>query len=234
MKERNDTELQKPGRLEYWIKSDQFKLIACRVHKAGSTNTARVMYTLDHLSAQRDTNEIRRGMARHNAAFEKKYKTAKSFEMEYKSYKKFLFIREPLERLLSAYRAKLPHGMFKSNTTFTEFLERVLSIPDKDIDKHLISITGMCSPCSIKYDFVGLVDSYGDDMRRILDSVNATILTNVTLPERNQTGYMMEKSSDALQTYMKDVPKSLVRGIYEKYYWDYFLFGFDKPTFNTI
>ena len=167
-------------------------------------------------------------MARHNAVLQKK-ETVESFEMEYKAYKKFFFIRNPIERLLSAYRAKLPHGMFKSNITFMEFLEKVISKPDKGIDKHLVSFIRMCQPCSIKYDFIGSVDNYNEDMTRILKSVDAT--KYVTLPERNQTGYKTEKSSDTLQMYLKDVPKTLVRGIYEKYYWDYFLFGFAKPDF---
>ena len=86
----------------------------------------------------------------------------------------------------------------------------------------------MCQPCSIKYAFIGLVDSYGEDMRRILDYVNAT--KYVTLPERNQTGYMTEKSSEVLQLYLKDIPTSLIKRFYENYYWDYFLFGFTKSN----
>ena len=63
------------------------------------------MYTLDHLSEKTDSNKISKGKARHNAVFEKKYETAEKFETEFKSYKKFMFVRDPLERLLSGYRA---------------------------------------------------------------------------------------------------------------------------------
>ena len=162
--------------------------------------------------------------------FEKHYEIAERFETEFKSYKKIMFVRDPLERLLSGYRAKLPHGWFKSNEiTFKDYLEKVEAIPDKLIDKHVVSFIRMCSPCKIKYDFIGFVDSYDEDMRTILNSVDAA--KHLTLPERNQTGYSKSKSSEALQTYLKDVPKSLVRKIYGKYYWDYFLFGFTKPDF---
>ena len=200
------------------------------MYNARSTNLERVMYTLDHLSAQTDSNKIGKGTARNNATFNKKFSTVESFELEFKSYRKFLFVRETLVRLLSAYRDKVTRVFFQSNKiTFKDFLEKILAIPGTETDRHLISFTRMCQPCSIKYDFIDLVHSYGEDMRRILDSVNAT--KYVTLPERNQTGYMTEKSSEVLQSYLKDIPTSLIKRIYENYYWDYFLFGFTKPDF---
>ena len=224
----NETKMHQPGRLNTWVKSDRFKLIACKVHKAGSTNIARILYTLDHLSEINNTNKISKGKARNNAVYRHK-ETVESFQMNYKSYKKFMFVRDPLERLLSAYRAKLPRGMFKTdNLTFAKFLDNVLTKPDETINIHLVSFIRMCKPCSIMYDFIGTVDNFDDDMRRILKSVNAA---NITIPERNQTGYNTEKSSEVLQAFLKDVPKSLVRRIYERYYWDYFLFGFAKPDF---
>ena len=66
-------------------------------------------------------------------------------------------------------------------------------------------------------------------MREILELVNAS--KYVILPERNQTGYLTEQSRDILQNYLKDVPKSIVKRIYEKYYWDYFLFDFNTPDY---
>ena len=74
----------------------------------------------------------------------------------------------------------------------------------------------MCKPCSITYDFNGTVGNYDDDMRRILKSVNAT--KYISIPKRNLTTYKTKKSSEVLQTYLKDVPKSLVGIIYERYY----------------
>ena len=120
--------------------------------------------------------------------------------------------------------------MFKpDNVNFANFLEKVLAIPDDMTDLHLVLFTRMCKPCSITYDFIGTVDNYDDDMRRILKSVNAT--KYISIPKRNLTAYRTKKSSEVLQTYLKDVPKSLVRRIYERYYWDYFLFGFTEPDF---
>ena len=232
MKKENVTQFQDIKKLDRakWAVSEDFKLIACLNMKAGSTSILRVLYTLDHLDDYTDTNKISKGRARHKKTVVQKYETAESFETEFKSYKKFMFVRDPIERLLSAYRAHLPHGMFKfNNMTFKAFLEAVAVKPNKNINGHLLSISGKCSPCSIHYDFIGLVDSYDEDMRQILKSAGAA--KYITLPQRNQTGYLWRKSREVLQNYLKDILKSLVRKIYKRFYWDYFLFGFTKPDF---
>ena len=198
--------------------------------KAGSTNIKRVLYTLDHLAEYTDTNKISKGRVRNKKAVVQEYKTVESFETQFKSYKKFMIVRDPIERLVSAYRARVPRGMFRfNNMTFKAFLENVAVKSDKNINGHLVSISGKCSPCSIKYNFIGLMDSYDEDMRQILKSAGAA--KYITLPQRNQTGYLKRKSSEVVQTYLKDIPKYLVRKIYEKFYWDYFPFGFTKPDF---
>ena len=215
-----------------WVISEQFKLIACRVRKVGSTNIARVLYFLDHMSEYNDSNQIHKGVVRKKAKLRnlKPFPTEESFQTHFKSYKTFIFVRDPLERLLSAYRDHLPGVLFESNNmTFKDFLEKVLAIPDMIINNHVASFTRLCNPCRMEYDFIGFMDRYNDDLRKILKSVDAD--KYVDIPYRNQTGYMKSKSSETFQTYLKDLPKSLVKKIYEKYYWDYFLFDFTKPDF---
>ena len=95
--------------------------------------------------------------------------------------------------------------MFESNAiiSFTEFLEKVLMIPDECINKHLVSFTRPCSPSSIRYDFIGSVD-INEDMRELLELGNAS--KYVILHERKQTEYLIEQSCDILQNDLKDVP----------------------------
>ena len=213
-----------------WIISKDFKLIACKVLKAGSTNVGRTLFTLDHLKTSTDANKLDRQTGILGAEIYRKFQNAASFERHFKSYTKFLFVREPIERLLSAYRAHLPHSMFnKNNYTFRTFLEEVAATPDNKSNPHVVSISRMCNPCKLKLDFIGSTDNYNEDMKTILQSVGAAKF--ITLPERNQTGYSKRQSSEALQKYLEDIPKSLLRTIYEKFYWDYFLFGFKKPVF---
>ena len=233
VKANNVTDFQKRGSLTEgkWIISRNYKLVNCVVHKAGSTNIGRILYVLDHLDEYSDTNQLSRHLAWKGPKFNKKYETEASFEDDFKSYTKFMCVRDPIERLLSAYRAHLPIGMFRLNynMTFEAFLETVAEIPDQKIEPHLASLSRMCSPCRMQFDFIASTDSFGEDMNSILTSVGAN--KYLTLPERNQTGYPHRKSSEVLEEYLKGIPKPLVKKIYEKFYWDYFLFGFTKPDF---
>ena len=234
MKAKNFTEFQDTNSLysTRWMFSERFKLIACKNFKVGSTNIARVLTTLEHLPERTisNSNKVGKGRARQSAKLETINKTEESLEILFKSYKKFMFVRDPLERLLSAYRDHRPGGWFKANgITFKDYLEQLVRVPDRKINYHVVSFTRMCNPCRIKYDFIGLMDNYETDMRKILKSVGAD--KYVILPHRNQTGYGLNKSKGVLKAHLKDVPKSLIRKIYEKYYWDYFLFGFAKPDF---
>ena len=117
----NITEFQEKQYLNkgVWIVSRKFKLVACNVHKAGSTNIGRTLVTLENLNKYKDANELSTGKARKWGKYEMKFKNETDFNAEFKSYTKFMFVRDPIERLLSAYRAHLPHGMFHNhNYTF--------------------------------------------------------------------------------------------------------------------
>ena len=217
---------------EKMIVSENFNLMGCKLLKVGSTNIRRVFYTLDHLSNYSNVNDVRKGArSKVNYYMNKNNKTISELEPNVMTtYTKFMFVRDPLERLLSAYRAHYPHGFFKKSKkiSFKKFLDTVLSIPDKRINPHLVSFNRACNPCVIKYDFIGLLDNFGPVMRKVLRKVGAEKL--IILPTRNQT-YKQEKSSDVLKRYLKDVPKTTVQKVYEKYYLDYYLFGFMKPEF---
>ena len=235
MKKKNFTEFQDTKSIyqTHWLISQQYKLIACKNHKVGSTNIARVLYTLDHLSQQNDSNRIATDRARQIVDIGNGEKKRGNFDHFLKSSKKFVFVRDPVARLLSAYRSHRPSTLFanKSNIeiSFKDYLKWSLAIPDKKANPHVVSFTRMCNPCRVNYDFIGLMDNYGADMMKILRSVGAD--EYVILPQQNRTGYGKNHTDQILKSYLKDIPKTIIQKVYEKYYWDYFLFGFPKPDF---
>ena len=209
--------------------SEKFKLAACKLEKVGSTNVARVFYSLEHMSDVKisDANAVRRSHARNLVPLEKYSNTT---DTDYELYTKFMFVRDPLERLLSAYRDGHPHEFFKNNKnlSFQCFLESILNSSDSTLNPHVVSFNRKCRPCEIKYDFIGLLDNFKTEMEKILRSVG--IENTVIYPERNQTGYK-EESSELLRQYLQSVPKDIIEKIYERYSLDYYLFGFKKPDF---
>ena len=64
-------------------------------------------------------------------------------------------------------------------------------------------------------------------MEIILESVGAKDLA--ILPKRNETGYRNVKSSNVVDKIRRNIPIEIRKRIYEKYYIDYYLFGFPRP-----
>ena len=229
------TDLQQPvhflDKNNGWAVSDRYKLLSCKIRKVGSTNIARVLYTLDHLAEDMDSNKVSKGRARFSVLLENGKRNKAVLESDLETYTKFIFVRDPLERLVSAYRDQRPRSWFrKKGMSLKKFFEKIVQNPSKQDDIHFVSYTKYCHPCSVKYDIIGLLDNYEDDMRSILRTVGVD--EAVILPVRNQTGYRQQKTNDdIIKTYLKKVPKSLIKKIYERYYLDYYLFGFTKPDF---
>lgn len=236
LREKNMTGFQEPlhilGNMKAWAVSDRYKLLSCRIRKVGSTNIARVLHTLDHLMESTDTNKASKGRARDSVALKIGKRNTADYESDLeKLYTKFVFVRDPFERLVSAYRDHRPTSWFKPNgLSFKNFLEKVVQNSNKRDNMHIVSYTKFCNPCSVKYDIIGLLNNYEHDMRSVLRAAGVNEV--VVLPVRNQTGYRQEKTGDDVtKAYLSSIPKSLIKKVYEKYYFDYYLFGFTKPDF---
>lgn len=130
---------------------------------------------------------------------------------------KFMFVREPYGRALSGYVDKLfaPNpfywrsaGRFIVKTirglkasplslkcghdvTFPEFMKYVIHA-QKTLthrDRHFYPMYEHCFPCDIKYDFIGKMETFRDDVSHILDVFNSTF-------SRGMTFENFEKESD--------------------------------------
>ena len=210
--------------------SDHFKLIGCKLLKVGSTNLRRLLYTLDNLSKLNDTNESNKKKSRkwHIDTRFLKAKQLSEMRLKLKTYKTFMFVRDPIERLVSAYRDNKPHTWLQGQTLpFNKYLMLIIQTPTSELNRHIQLFSTWCQPCSVTYDFIGQLDNFAEDINIILESVGARNL--VILPERNQTGYKQDRSSDIVSMYRRNIPKDILKQLYEKYYIDYYLFGFPRP-----
>ena len=212
------------------IHSERFELIGCRIPKVGSTNIRGLMYTLDHLSRTNNANTMRHKSKSWDIVPEELNSSQMSdLKMKLNTYTKFIVIRDPIERLVSAYRNRRPRYLLKHKTMpFNEWLVKAILNTTKSIlNRHVRPFNEWCKPCSMKYDFVGQLNNFDEDMNAILEYVGARNI--IILPTREQTNYRKAKSYDVVERYRRTIPKYLLEQIYEKYYLDYFLFGFPRP-----
>ena len=111
-----------------------------------------------------------------------------------------MFIRNPIERLVSAYRNKIEHptsdnpsehtiwdsiraGILEKHRnvnnitdppfpTFSEFVKFLGASDPADMNEHYKPITALCQPCSVHYNYIGNFATLRRDANRILQHLH--------------------------------------------------------------
>ena len=210
--------------------SDRFRVLGCKAAKVASTNLQRIFYILDGVTNKTNTDAIKKGAAgKHTIQYSRK-KNTENLNYSLHSYTTFMFVRHPLERILSAFRDEKP-GIYKKykrqnkKINFTVYIDHILEHKGH-FAKPLRPIYQLCKPCQVQYNFIGSLDDFDEDIKTILDDVGAQNV--VSIPKRNQTGYRQKKSSAVVNQYYSDIPLEKIKQLENIYKTDYFLFGFDR------
>ncbi|XP_014674110.1 PREDICTED: carbohydrate sulfotransferase 11-like [Priapulus caudatus] len=167
---------------------------------------------------------------------------------------KFMFVRHPLSRLLSAFRSKLEPGAFDKHNrqrkiamirrhfelshanesvgesvSFEQFLTFVVESRRLRLDNHWARMVDLCNPCLINYDFVGKYETLRDDSAALLRRTGLT--QSLDFPTRTASRYGNTSSDDVMlmRRYYKDVPLELGRKVYATYELDFLLFNYSLP-----
>ncbi|XP_063612353.1 carbohydrate sulfotransferase 10-like [Penaeus indicus] len=152
--------------------------------------------------------------------------------------------RHPLERLVSGYKDKFRNGgqvtgiwatymtrhrkrrgFDTSNMTlpFPQFLEMVAFIMEASgrshIDRHFRPTTLLCSPCSVKYEYILHTGTLTEDIQYIMNKLNV----DISLP--------FNKTRAPYENYYKDIPGSLMKRIYILYKDDFLINNFTVTPF---
>ncbi|VDI70971.1 chondroitin 4-sulfotransferase 11 [Mytilus galloprovincialis] len=178
--------------------SDRHNLIFCQIQKAASTFWKRIIFNQTTPGTRGLPSIINLGVA----------------EDKFKHYFKFLFVRDPYNRLFSGYIDKLfnPNVMYWKavgipakrlsnpeakrscghDVTFSEFINYIIALektPDRR-DRHFFSMYEHCAPCEHKIDYIGKMETFRNDSKFILDTLK---MDNNNI--RNQFEYMLSNSS---------------------------------------
>lgn len=122
---------------------------------------------------------------------------------------RFTFVRNPYARLFSAYKSQVmdlrsPYVGFRESIRqqagyptlpgsplgrvgFADFVQYIAKQPDDQRDGHWKSQTGSLHLDTIRYDFVGRVETFEADFTKVLHRFEAPIELLVTLDERVNT-----------------------------------------------
>ncbi|XP_042204806.1 carbohydrate sulfotransferase 11-like isoform X2 [Homarus americanus] len=118
------------------------------------------------------------------------------------TYTKFIFVRHPIERVLSAFRNKFEKNYTSSayfkkrfgvkiikkyrkgidpadipasghGVKFSEFVSYLIDTKTDQLNEHWAPVSTMCYPCSVRYDYVGKYETLAEDSEYILREVGA-------------------------------------------------------------
>lgn len=232
---------------------DRSRLLYCEVPKAGCSNWKRVLMVLG--GSATSTRDIP-----HDAAhYANRLRRLESYDRSaiaerLRSYTKVLFVREPFERLVSAFRDKFEspnsyyHPVFGrpiisryrtnatrtalrtgAGVTFREFVQYLLDVHRPvGMDIHWEPVSQLCNPCLLRYNFIGKFESLEEEANFLLDSVGAP--RNLTFPDFKDRNPLAERTSSTItQRYFAQLNSTERQKAFDFYYMDYLMFNYPKP-----
>ena len=176
-------------------------------------------------------------------------------DLRLKTYYKFMFVRHPITRLVSAFREKFnnrtdPRDVFfyetvpdmlkysgkfnkatfnklTTNVDFSDFLNYAFA-SGKMVpgNNHWGLMENLCSPCVIQYDFIGTQETFTQDTKYLLSTV---FKSNQSIPAARRPTDTGESTS---LSYFKNISKGLVKKVIDFYTRDALLFNYNLSTFK--
>ncbi|XP_076243301.1 carbohydrate sulfotransferase 9 [Calliopsis andreniformis] len=223
----------------------------CPIYKAASSTWMKHFATLGGVLTETAMELIRRNILQINTIVRKAFPRDRDMKKAYQKLnrtKKFLIVRHPFERLVSAYRDKLEHiegrdyyykrfgrhithkyhrfrkpNETKLEPTFTEFLRFI--IEEKYFDEHWAPFVDTCEPCLIKYNYILKFDTFDRDQKFLIQELGL----NEYLYEKNDLKNINPRgvtTAALVKEYMQDVPRSILDGINKVYETDFKLFSY--------
>ncbi|XP_037958197.1 carbohydrate sulfotransferase 11 [Teleopsis dalmanni] len=176
----------------------------------------------------------------------------------------FLFVRNPFERIVSAYRNKLEGGRNpyyktlgqkvihqyrksaipglrpKSGPTFEEFLKFLINEhkQKKRFDEHWAPIYSFCTPCSINFTIIGKVETFKRDSEYIIRQAGLESLLLGKLPKHKlrKIGNQASgiKTDALLERYFSEINRKTLDQLLDIYRLDFELFNYNFSKYYDV
>ena len=244
------------GDYYHLLVNEKHKMIYCYTPKVGCTQWFKIMGTLeglpDHIvnpdpKLGRDSRAHDRIHSRGLFRFLGSYPVEQAHKM-LEEYTTFMFVREPFERTLSAYRDKFTqtywpgyyyHRIASSimrqvrpgateedlksglGLTFEEFTRYIAGKGASSWDHHWGLYDDICRPCKIKYDFIGHFENMDEEGPYILKKVGVDHLVS--------GNFKPSKTSSRLIEFYSQIPKRRIEKILDLMRSNFEMFGYQYP-----
>ena len=225
--------------------NDEHKFLFCFVPKVASSNWKRVLMVLEGEAI--NSNAIRK--VNHNAFTTLEDSSPLAVKRKLREYYKFMFVREPLSRLVSAWKNKFvlndtyfherfgikivkhlrKNSLAKSkgdDVSLKEFLQYITESHVEDMNEHWMPIYELCQPCVVSYNFIGSFENLEVDSNQVLKDLRVN--DQVSFPKQ-QKYYQAGGKSHTSTINLAGVSSRLLIKVLTKYSKDYKMFSYPKP-----
>ena len=147
----------------------------------------------------------------------------------------FFTVRHPFERLVSAYEHKVlrKHAKYLGNISFEQFLNNYVireanhcPTTHQCMNRHWMPYISSCSYCNTKYTVIQKMETFDQDRRAILEMVGLEHLGKNEKKKHLNMRHSNTSSSDLTKAYFDNLPRDLVKSIFNIYKYDFESFGY--------
>ena len=170
----------------------------------------------------------RNPFSRLNAAWRDKYRD-KWYKPEHKvTYNKNLDKLKPFADLAELPGTVPPPGYIHSFHAFLRYVNQESG--ESHLNTHWKSISLMCQPCRIAYDYIMDIETAQEDSQYVFEALEF----DTRLPYEPNHTEVKGGVKKTLEDYYADIPKSLIKKTYAKYFLDFVLLGFSTDSVQAI
>ncbi|XP_036447443.1 carbohydrate sulfotransferase 11 [Colossoma macropomum] len=248
-----------PEDLRHLIVDDKHNLLYCYVPKVACTNWKRVMMVLTGDGRYREPLAIPANEAHVPGRLRSLSEYTKAeINLRLRTYLKFVFVREPFERLVSAYRNKFtrnynvafhkrygtkiirrhrvnpqPEAQEKGNdVTFEEFVYYLVdprTQKEEPFNEHWERVHSLCHPCLIHYDVVGKYETLEQDSQYLLKLAGAD--QEVQFPVFSKS---TRTTGDMAAKFFDNISPFYQKKLFNLYRMDFLLFNYSTPAYLKL
>ncbi|XP_045136780.1 carbohydrate sulfotransferase 11-like isoform X2 [Portunus trituberculatus] len=230
--------------LIFLLVDDRHKALYCFVPKVSCTTWKSIWMILTGMTTIKNPLDIKPyvpHLLQEEMMLAKQPYNTSVLENKLNTYTKLLIVRDPYERLLSAYKNKLEHGknhtywgryvrqIIKYNKkhgagantefTFSAFVNYVNSLTEPHFNEHWRPYHQLCFPCAIKYDVIAKYETLTDDSERFLRLIGAP-------DDLHYPSYLPSKTASLLPQYMANLSRAQRHDLYQVYRRDFEAFQY--------
>lgn len=233
---------------------DERKIMYCQIPKVSGSTWFAVLVNHTEIGKQYTIEELTAKVG-FVQKFKKRLKPGKPYDANvHQNYTKFMFVRHPFNRLVSAYKNKADitrhsdvlyieiKAYFQHNLTreqlknfipsFQEFVDFALHYDDK----HWRSFQYFCNPCHVNFDYILRLETFERDSKILMKDIfpEAGPVPHAN-PTQNDTNTFQGIVKPKVLEMLAQLSKETLDKLYEKYAFDLEFYGysFNRETLEA-